>query len=76
MDTSKVVAFIRLLAPLVSTALALFGVTVDANAILIGLICIAALGTYIWAWWKNNNITKAAQEAQLVLDAAKESETK
>lgn len=26
----------------------------------------------LWAWWKNNNMTKAAQEAQVVLEEAKE----
>ena len=72
--TEKLIAFIRLLAPLLSSALALFGVAVDADSILVGLVCVVALGTFVWAWWKNNNITSAAQEAQKVLDAKKEAE--
>lgn len=28
----------------------------------------------IWAWWKNNNVTKTAQEAQAYLDAIKNDE--
>lgn len=70
--TEKLIAFIRLLAPLLSASLALFGVAVDADSIMVGLMCAVALGTFVWAWWKNNNLTKAAQEAQKVLDAEKE----
>lgn len=32
---------------------------------------IAAIAATAWAWWKNNNVTKAAQEAQGVLDGLK-----
>jgi len=72
MTTEKLIAFVRLLAPLVSAALALVGVTVDADSVLVGLVCVVALVTFVWAWWKNNNITTAAQEAQKVLDVKKE----
>lgn len=33
---------------------------------------VAAIIATIWAWWKNNNVTKAAQKAQLVLAQTKE----
>ena len=38
-------------------------------AVVSGIVAIAALS---WAWWKNNNVTKAAQHAQHQLTEAKE----
>ncbi|MGN0693724.1 MAG: phage holin [Lentihominibacter sp.] len=36
---------------------------------------VAALAACIWAWWKNNNVSKQAQEAQIFLDGLKKHET-
>lgn len=33
---------------------------------------IVALIANIWVWWKNNNVTRAAQEAQEILSQLKE----
>lgn len=36
-------------------------------------LTVAAAGLYtLWSWWKNNNVTTAAQEAQNTLKAIKE----
>ena len=64
-------AFVRLACSLISAGAALFGVAVDADALLVGATCVAATAAYIWSWWKNNNVTKAATEAQEVLDLIK-----
>ena len=32
---------------------------------------VVAAATGVWSWWKNNNVTKAAQDAQRVLDGIK-----
>jgi len=32
---------------------------------------VAVVGVAIWTWYKNNNVTKEAQEAQKVLDKLK-----
>ena len=64
-------AFIRRLCMRVTTGLGMFGITVEADALFVGAMIVLALGAYIWAWWKNNNVTTAATEAQKYLDELK-----
>ena len=74
MDESKkqtLMAFIRLACSLITTGLALYGVSVDADALFVLAMIVVALVAYIWSWWKNNNVTSAATEAQKVLDELK-----
>ena len=74
MDENKkqtVLAFVRLACTLVTTGLAMYGITVDANAIFVGAMLVLALIAYVWSWWKNNNVSTAATEAQKVLDELK-----
>lgn len=66
-----IMAFVRLACSLVAGGAALFGVAVDAEALFVGATCVVAFAAYIWSWWKNNNVTKAATEAQEVLDLIK-----
>lgn len=74
MDENKkqtLIAFVRLACMLVTTGLTMFGITVDADALFTGAMLVLALAAYIWAWYKNNNVTTAATEAQKVLDELK-----
>lgn len=74
MDESKkqtLMAFIRLACSLITTGLALYGVSVDADALFVLAMIVVALVAYIWSWWKNNNVSTAATEAQKVLDELK-----
>lgn len=74
MNESKkqtLMAFIRLACSLVATGLALYGISVDADALFVLAMIVVALVAYIWSWWKNNNVTSAATEAQKVLDELK-----
>lgn len=74
MDESKkqtLMAFVRLACMLITTGLAMVGITVDADALFVGAMVVLALAAYIWAWWKNNNVTTAATEAQKVLEELK-----
>jgi len=74
MDESKkqtLMAFLRLACTLVATGLAMAGVAVDADAIFVGVMVAVALIAYIWSWWKNNNVSAAATEAQKVLEELK-----
>ena len=74
MDESKkqtLMAFIRLACSLVATGLALYGVSVDADALFVLAMIVVALVAYIWSWWKNNNVSAAATEAQKVLEELK-----
>lgn len=69
--TQTLMAFVRLACMLITTGLAMFGITVDADALFVGAMIVLALAAYIWAWWKNNNVTTAATEAQKVLEELK-----
>lgn len=74
MNESKkqtLMAFIRLACSLITTGLALYGVSVDADALFVLAMIVVALVAYIWSWWKNNNVSTAATEAQKVLDELK-----
>ena len=74
MDESKkqtLMAFIRLACSLIATGLALYGVSVDADALFVLAMIVVALAAYIWSWWKNNNVSTAATEAQKVLEELK-----
>ena len=74
MNESKkqtLMAFIRLACSLIATGLALYGVSVDADALFVLAMIVVALVAYIWSWWKNNNVSTAATEAQKVLDELK-----
>ena len=74
MNESKkqtLMAFIRLACSLITTGLALYGVSVDADALFVLAMIVVALAAYIWSWWKNNNVTTASTEAQKVLEELK-----
>ena len=74
MDDNKkqmLMAFIRLACSLIATGLALYGISVDADALFVLAMIVVALIAYIWSWWKNNNVTSAATDAQKVLDELK-----
>lgn len=74
MDDNKkqtIMAFVRLACMLVATGCTMFGIAVDADALFVGVMLIISVVVYIWVWWKNNNVSKAATEAQKVLDEMK-----
>lgn len=75
MDENKkqtIMAFIRLACMLIATGCTMFGIAVDADAIFVGVMLVVSVIVYIWVWWKNNNVSKAATEAQKVLDEMKQ----
>lgn len=67
----RIVAIIRLVIMLVSAVAGGFGLTVDPDALGTIAACAVALTAGIYGWWKNNNLTEAAQDAQAYLDAVK-----
>lgn len=73
---NRVVAVVRLVAMLCSSAAAAVGFAADADIITMVLLCLCAVGTIGWGWWKNSNMTEAAQLAQLFLDEIKNDEKK
>lgn len=74
MEESKkqtIMAFIRLACMLIATGCTMFGIAIDADALFVGVMLVVSVIVYIWVWWKNNNVSKAATEAQKVLDEMK-----
>lgn len=69
-----IIAFVRLLCTLIASTAAMFGFAMDADALFTGAACVLALVAYIWSWWKNNNVTDAATEAQELLTMIKKME--
>ena len=41
---------------------------VDADALTSAVAAVLAIGTTVVAWWRNNNVTESAQDAQRYLD--------
>lgn len=78
MKNEKTKAIIRLIVMLVLTVnmvLTVAGknpIPLDETALTEWLTVAAAGISAIWSWWKNNNVTKQAQEMQGRLKAAKE----
>lgn len=70
-NSQRVIAIIRLVAMLVCGVLGGFGLTTDPDALSTVLLIVVASCVAVYSWWKNNNVTKAAQDAQEYLDAVK-----
>lgn len=69
-----VIALIRLITGLAAAVLCCYGFAVDADTLFNVASAIVAVVIFIRAWWKNNNITSAASDAQCLLDIAKATE--
>lgn len=64
----SVTAFVRLGVAALVTGFAMVGVEIDGSAVENAVLGAASVAVLVWVWWKNNNVTDAAQEAQKVLD--------
>lgn len=64
-------AILRLVCTLVAAICTMCGLYMDADELFCGVCAIVALVCLLWCWWKNNNLTDAAIQAQQVLDAMK-----
>lgn len=49
----------------------LYGFAVDAGAVVNAVLTILSFICIAWSWWKNQNVTPEAQEAQLLLNKLK-----
>ena len=47
---------------------------IDPAALTGAVAAVRAIGPTVVAWWRNNNMTEAAQDAQKVLDSLKDKE--
>lgn len=78
MKNQKAQAIIRLIVQtivLINMGLTIAGknpIPFDETAVTEWLTIVASAASSIWIWWKNNNVTKQAQEAQDILKGLKE----
>lgn len=75
MDTQLIVRLIVSIIAAVNAVAAMLGygpLDISEDMIYTSVSVIFMIGTWIWGFWKNNNFTKEAKEAQQVLDIAKE----
>ena len=82
MTNEKTKAIIRLIVMvvlMVNMGLTVAGknpIPLDENALTEWLTVAAAGISAVYSWWKNNNVTKQAQQAQAVLNELKTGKTK
>lgn len=67
----RATAIVRLLIMLACSVAGGFGLTVDPDALGTIVACAVALVAGVYSWYKNNNLTQAATEAQHYLDSIK-----
>ena len=67
----RVKAIITIIVTAVSTIAAMYGYAVDADAWISVALSIVSAACIVWSWWKNQNITPEAIQAQAVLDHLK-----
>lgn len=71
-NSETALALIRLVVPTLASAAAMFGWSVDSDLAINIATTLLALITLVWSWWRNNNLTEAAREAQRLLDEIKQ----
>lgn len=71
LNKESFIAIIRLIVTAIGMIATTFSWTIDTNLIFNILVSVAAGVLLIWTWWKNNNVTEAAQQAQEMLNEIK-----
>ncbi len=70
-DDGTLAAFARLVVTLVVSVAAVVGYALDSGLVFNIVFSALAIACILWTWWKNNNVTKAAQLAQRYLNDLK-----
>lgn len=65
-NKERVIAFVRALLMLISSAATMAGFAFDADFVYQVVLCVLMLVSMIWGYWKNNNWTVNAVTAQKV----------
>ncbi|MFR8250243.1 MAG: phage holin [Anaerovoracaceae bacterium] len=74
-STGTIIRTVVLIVALINQVLTMTGHSVlpfDEQQITDGLSMLFTVAAALWAWWKNNSFTKAAQAADVYLRAAKD----
>lgn len=70
-NRERIVAIVRLVVQLVSLVAGGFGLAIDPDGLGTIVACAVAFVAGVYSWWRNNNVTEAATEAQHYLDSIK-----
>lgn len=70
-NSQTAVAIGRLIVTILASIAATLGWSFDADLWLNVFLSVLSVVLLVYSWWKNNNLTLAAQEAQNVLSAIK-----
>lgn len=71
MNTERIKAIVTIVLTAVVNIINLYGYAVDAGAVVNAVFTVASFICIVWSWWKNQNVTAEAQQAQAVLDHLK-----
>jgi len=71
MNVERAKAIITIIVTAVVNIANVYGYAVDAEAWINVALSILSAICIAWSWWKNQNITYAAQQGQLVVDQIK-----
>ena len=67
----RVKAIITIVITAVLNIANLYGFAVDAGAVVNAVLTVLSFICIAWSWWKNQNVTKEAQTAQIYLNKLK-----
>lgn len=71
MNAERAKAIITIIVTAIVNIINLYGYAVDAGAVVNAIGTLVSFACIMWSWWKNQNITYAAQQGQLVVDQIK-----
>ena len=74
MNAESLKAIVTLLVTVALNVANVFGYALDFDMWYQVVFSVASLAAVAWAWWKNQNVTHAAQQAQEYLDELKAKE--
>lgn len=71
MNAERAKAIITIIVTAIVNIINLYGYAVDAGAVVNAIGTLVSFACIMWSWWKNQNITSEAIQAQAVLDHLK-----
>ena len=71
MNAESLKAIVTLIVTVALNVANVLGYALDFELWYTLLFSIASLAAVAWSWWKNQNVTEAAQQAQIYLDELK-----
>lgn len=71
-DADKAKAIAVLVITCVANVANIVGFAFDADPVINAVLCVISAASIAYAWWKNQNVTVEASQAQMLLDFLKE----